>query len=79
MAIIPSRRFEKVAKALPFPLVEVRRWRFRTAPWERPGGNDCLLVTRGPAAPSGETFQLPVPGRPEGAAPRHEPATSAPN
>ncbi|HXI02697.1 MAG TPA: hypothetical protein VNI57_05920, partial [Candidatus Saccharimonadales bacterium] len=78
MAIIPFRRFEKVSKSLPFPLVEVRRWRFRTAPWEKPGGNDCLLVTRGPATPASETLEdQPAPAGPEGAAPRQEPAAGA--
>jgi hypothetical protein len=39
---------EEVAPRVPFPLLEARRYRKPDLPWEKPGKNDYVLVTRGP-------------------------------
>jgi hypothetical protein len=47
-ALLRAPAAEEVAPRLPFPVREARRYRHPTLPWEKPGGNDYVLLTRGP-------------------------------
>ena len=48
LAFLRATEMSAAAADLPFPLVPWRRIKIRSAPWERPGSNDYLLVRRGP-------------------------------
>jgi hypothetical protein len=47
-ALMRAPALEEVAPRVPFPLLEARRYRKPDLPWEKPGKNDYVLVTRGP-------------------------------
>jgi len=47
-ALMRAPALAEVAPLLPFPVQEARRYRHPTLPWEKPGENDYVLVTRGP-------------------------------
>jgi 4-amino-4-deoxy-L-arabinose transferase-like glycosyltransferase len=48
LVLMRATVFEEAARALPFPLVESRRWRPMAVPWEAEGANDFILAARGP-------------------------------
>lgn len=47
-ALLRAPAVGEIAPLLPFPVLEARRYRRPTLPWEKPGENDFILLTRGP-------------------------------
>jgi 4-amino-4-deoxy-L-arabinose transferase-like glycosyltransferase len=48
LVVMRAPLFDAAAAAIPFAIVEARRWPIRTAPWEPAGVNDFILAVRSP-------------------------------